>query len=112
MKFMITFNHQDGDWERLTPAQRQRVGVQLAELQNTFRAEKNAQIVSFRPPTEAKTIRMHADGRLEVTGGPSIPSSEQPGGYYLIEAKSVDEAIEWAKKGRFMTGSNEVRQIL
>jgi hypothetical protein len=112
MKFMITFNHQDGDWERLTPAQRQRVGVQLTELQKALQEEKNAHIVFFHPPSEAKTIRMHVDGRMEVTDGPSIPSSEQPGGYYLIDAKSVDEAIEWAKRGRFMTGSNEVRQIL
>ena len=112
MKFMITFNHQNGDWERLTPAQRKRVGDQLAHLQHALQVEKNTQIVFFRPQSEAKTIRMHADGRLEVTDGPSIPSSEQAGGYYLIEAKSADEAVEWAKKGRFMTGSNEVRQIL
>ena len=37
---------------------------------------------------------------------------EQPGGYYIIDAESVEEAVEWAKKGRWLIGSNEVRQII
>ena len=44
--------------------------------------------------------------------GSTTVSQEQPGGYYIIEAETVDEAVEWAKKGRFIPGSNEVRQIL
>ena len=34
------------------------------------------------------------------------------GGFYLIEAKSLDEAVVWAERGRFIPGSNEVRPLL
>jgi hypothetical protein len=54
---------------------------------------------------------MHDDRRIEVTDGPYRPSPEQPGGFYIIEADSMEEAVDWAKKGRFMVGSNEVREI-
>ena len=36
---------------------------------------------------------------------------EQVGGYYIIEADTLDEAVEWARRGRWLVGSNEVRQI-
>ena len=31
---------------------------------------------------------------------------------YIIEAESMEEAVVWAEKGRFMVGSNEIRQVL
>ena len=57
-------------------------------------------------------MRQHRDGRQEVVDGPSRPGPEQTGGYYLIEADSMDEAVEWVRRGRFLTSSNEVRQII
>lgn len=80
----------------------------MAELER----EKQARLVFLAPPQKAATVRMLDDGRVEVTNGPYRESNEQPGGYYIIEAESMEEAVEWARKGRFMTGSNEVRQIL
>ena len=52
-----------------------------------------------------------ASGALEVLDGPAVAGPEQVGGYYIIEAESMEEAVEWARKGRFMRGSNEVREI-
>lgn len=34
------------------------------------------------------------------------------GGFYLIEAESLDEALVWAERARFIPGSNEVRAVL
>jgi hypothetical protein len=79
------------------------------ELQKALQEQKDAPIVLFHPPSEAKaTVRMP---RVARKNGPSVPFSGQPGGYYRIDAKRVDKAIEWAKRGRFVTGSNEVWQI-
>jgi hypothetical protein len=111
MKFMITFNHIDGEWEKLTPDERERHGSWLKEFMSALEAEKDTRLVFLRRVTEAKTVRRHAEGRLEVTDGPCRQLSEQPGGFYIIEAESMEEAVEWAKKGRFMVGSNEVREI-
>jgi hypothetical protein len=38
--------------------------------------------------------------------------TEVLGGIYVIEAGSLAEALEWAERGRFIAGSNEVRPFL
>ena len=112
MKFMIFFNHVEGVWEGLDEATKARHQATLGKLMTDLAAEKDAKLVFFAPPNDARTVRQLPDGRQEIVAGPSRPGPEQSGGYYLIEADSMDEAVEWARRGRFLTGSNEVRQIL
>ncbi len=112
MRFLITFNHIDGEWDRQTTEEQQRHGTLLREFMAELEAEQGARLVFFQPVEQAKTVRMHTDGSLEVTDGPYREGAEQPGGYYIIEAESMDEAVEWARRGRFLLGSNEVREIV
>ena len=63
-------------------------------------------------PQTATTVRVKNDETL-TTDGPFAETKEQLGGYYLVEAGSLDEAIEWAAKipaARY--GSVEVRPIV
>ena len=46
--------------------------------------------------TKATTVRMH-NGKPVLTDGPFAETKEQLGGYYLINCKDLDEAIEIAK---------------
>jgi hypothetical protein len=46
-----------------------------------------------------------------MTSGPYSEHREYMGGAYVIEADSMDKAVEWARRGRFMVGANEVRQV-
>jgi hypothetical protein len=111
MQFMITFNHIDGVWERLNAQQQadhnQWLGTFIADLAS----EKNSELVFLTPAAERTTVRKHDGGELEVCTGPAIAGPEQVGGYYIITADSLDEAISWAKKGRWLVGSNEIREI-
>ena len=50
----------------------------------------------LRPTTEAKTVSTEA-GELQVHDGPYAETREQFGGLYIIEAKNMAEAVEWAK---------------
>jgi hypothetical protein len=63
------------------------------------------------PPREAVTIRVR-QGNISATDGPYVETKEQFGGYYLIEAKDMDEAIQIAARipGAWI-GSVEVRQV-
>ncbi len=112
MKFQITFNHIDGEWEKLSQAEREQHGATLRDFVRALKVEKDAEMVFLAPKEGAKTVRIHSDQRLEILDGPTLPGPEAAGGYFIIDADSIDEAVEWAKKGRFLVGSNEVRQIV
>jgi len=112
MRFMITFNHLEGEWDRLSPSDREQHQKWLEHFAAELRAEKGAELVFLAPPETRKTVRRRRDGSVEVSDGPYLASTEQPGGYYLIDADDMEEALEWARRGRWMVGSSEVRQIL
>ena len=60
----------------------------------------------------ATTVRVK-DGKTITTDGPFAETREQLGGYYLVEAKDLDEAIKLATGiPASRTGSIEVRPIL
>jgi hypothetical protein len=63
------------------------------------------------PPTAATTIRVR-NGKVSATDGPWVETKEQLGGYYVIEARDLDEAIGVAKRipGAWI-GCVEVRPI-
>ena len=63
------------------------------------------------PRHEARTVRRDAAGSFAIEPGPFTRGSECVGGFYIIEAGSIDEALDWARRGRFMVGANEVRRI-
>lgn len=49
------------------------------------------------PPSEATTIRVR-NGKVAVTDGPWVETKEQLGGYFLIEARDLNEAIQVASR--------------
>lgn len=49
-------------------------------------------------PTSAATTVHVQNGKKIVTHGPFVETKEQLGGFYLIEAANLDEAIEWAAR--------------
>ncbi len=67
---------------------------------------------ALHPTSAATTVRVR-DGKTVSTHGPFAETKEQLGGFYLVECKNLDEAIEWAAKipgARF--GSVEVRPVM
>jgi hypothetical protein len=66
----------------------------------------------LQPTSTATTIRVK-DGQTIISDGPFAETKEQMGGYYLIDAKDLDEALEWATKMANLPGggSVEVRPI-
>jgi hypothetical protein len=56
-------------------------------------------------------VRLGADGEPVVTDGPFAETKEALGGYYLIEAADLDEALALAKQIPAPFGGVEVRPI-
>jgi hypothetical protein len=64
------------------------------------------------PTQTATTVRVR-DGERSVTDGPFAETKEQLGGFYVLDCKDLDEALEWAAKipgAQF--GSIEVRPVM
>jgi hypothetical protein len=65
----------------------------------------------LRPTTDATTVRVR-DGEVLTADGPFAETKEQMGGFYLVDCKDLDEAIEVAAKiPGARIGTIEVRPI-
>ncbi|HEV7765204.1 MAG TPA: YciI family protein [Thermoanaerobaculia bacterium] len=62
----------------------------------------------LHPPSMGARVSF-AGGRPKVTDGPFSEAKEVLGGYWLIDVKSKEEAIEWAK--RCPAGENEIIEV-
>lgn len=66
---------------------------------------------ALQPVSTATTVRVR-EGKVSVTDGPFAETKEQLAGFYLIEARDLDEAIQLAAKiPPAKLGSIEVRPI-
>ena len=66
----------------------------------------------LQPTSTATTVRIRG-GRLSTTDGPFAETKEQLGGYYLIEARDLNEAIQIASRiPSAKIGSVEVRPVV
>ena len=66
---------------------------------------------ALEPTNTATTVRVR-NGKVSTTDGPFVETKEQLGGYYLIEAKDLNDAIQVASRiPGARHGSVEVRPI-
>ncbi|MGD0213912.1 MAG: YciI family protein [Terriglobales bacterium] len=65
------------------------------------------------PAGKAKSIRFQSDGKVLVTDGPYTETKEHMGGFWILEAANLDEAMAWARKSSVACrASAEVRELL
>jgi len=65
------------------------------------------------PAANAKTVRKQPDGTVLVTDGPYTETKEHMGGFWILEAADMDEALAWARKGAISCdAAGEVRELL
>ena len=113
MKYLCLIYQDESIRQKLPKAEFEKIhGEYLAftdDLKNSGRLLGNHGL----QPTEAATTVRVRDGKITTTDGPFAETKEQLGGYYLVEAKTADEAIAIAAKipwARY--GSIEVRPIM
>ena len=104
-----------GDETAMLAASPEETSAMMAAY-DAFGAEMGARGVlqggeRLRPTTDATTVRV-SGGEVLVSDGPFAETKEQMGGFYLIDCKDLDEAIEIAAKiPAAQHGSVEVRPI-
>lgn len=52
----------------------------------------------LQPAGKAKSLRSQPDGKMRVTDGPYLETKEVVGGFWVIEAANMEEALAWGRK--------------
>lgn len=65
----------------------------------------------LHPPGEGASVSFDGEGGTTVTDGPFAEAKEVVGGYWVIQARSKDEAVEWAKRCPGRDCRIEVRRV-
>lgn len=110
MKYMLLIY---GDEQALSEAERQDCYAESTQLAQQLHSSGQYLAANpLQPTSMATSVRMR-DGKRLVTDGPFAETREQLGGYFLIEAKNLDEAIATAARiPMARKGTVEVRPVI
>jgi hypothetical protein len=109
MRFMMLMYPQleDADWNP-TPEGVAAMGRYNEELQ---KAGMLLALDGLHPPSDGGSVSFDGEGKATVTDGPFAEAKEVVGGYWLIQARSKEEALEWASRCPGEGCRVEVRRI-
>jgi hypothetical protein len=93
MKYMLLVHHNEESFRKRSDAERNQMLQESVQLAQQLHA--SGQYLDAAPlhPSSETTCVVVRDGRSLVTDGPFVETREQLGGYFLIEAKDLEEAI-------------------
>jgi hypothetical protein len=110
MKYMLLVYLNE---QAMTETERQHCYVESAQLAQDLNASGNFLSAGpLHPVSTATSVRVR-DGRRLVTDGPFAETREQLGGYYLVEARDLDDAMGIAERIPVSrVGTIEIRPVL
>jgi len=113
MRYMLLIYDREVDWEALNEKDRgalfQEYGVFTESIK---KSGKHRAGDPLQPVATATTVRVR-NGKAVTTDGPFAETREQLGGYYIVDAKDLDEATALAARiPSARTGAIEVRPIM
>jgi hypothetical protein len=113
MKYLLLIYENEKAWSALPEAEQGKIFQEYMDY--TARIRRSGNYVAgeaLQPIASATTVRVKG-GKTLTTDGPFAETREQLGGFYLVEAKNLDEATALAAGiPTALTGSIEVRPIL
>jgi len=112
VKYMLLICRDEPSWDKLSPAERQKIYADTVELSEEL-TSRGQYLGGFplHPSSSATSVRVR-DGKRLVTDGPFAETREQLGGYMIVDVKDLDEAI--AVAGRIplaRTSTVEIRPV-
>jgi hypothetical protein len=113
MKYLLLIYGEEGAWAHMSEAEQGQIFQDYMDYTNGI--NKSGHYISgeaLQPIATATTVRVK-NGKTLTTDGPFAETREQLGGFYMVEAKDLDEAIELAARiPGSRHGSIEVRPIM
>ena len=113
MKYLLLIYENEASFAGLSEAEQGQVFQEYMDYSNRIRKSGNYVAgQALQPISTATTVRVK-NGKTITTDGPFAETREQLGGFYMVEAKDLDEAITLAAGiPGSRTGSIEVRPIM
>jgi hypothetical protein len=114
MKYLLALIGDESRMADMTPEQR-RDGMRAWDSYTKELIDAGAHLggEGLQPSATATTVKLsESGGDPVVTDGPFAETKEQLGGYYLIDCKDLDEALDWARKIPMPGGAVEVRPVM
>jgi hypothetical protein len=113
MRYMLLIYRDEGLWEEMSAREKRAIFQEAVEFSEHLR--QSGVYLSgdpLHPASTATTVRMK-DGKTVMTDGPFAETKEQLGGYSIVEAEDLDEAISIAARNPLLRAdfSIEVRPI-
>lgn len=110
MKYMLLIYH---DEQALSESEREQCYQESTQLAHDLQAKGQYLAASPLYPTATATSVRVREGKRLVTDGPFAETREQLGGYFLIDAKDLDEALGIAARIPIARrGTVEVRPVI
>ena len=113
MKYLLLIYENEADFVNISEAEQGKIFQEYMDYTRGIR--KSGNYISgeaLQPISTATTVRQR-NGKTLTTDGPFAETKEQLGGFYLVEAKDLDEAIKLASGiPAVRIGSIEVRPIM
>jgi hypothetical protein len=110
-QYLVAIYHPDGyDPSVETEAMMEEIHALNREM---IAADARKFACGLSPASNARSLRKQPDGKVLVTDGPYTETKEHIGGFWVLEAADLDEAIAWGQKAVVACrASVEVRPIL
>jgi hypothetical protein len=113
MKYLCLIYENEKAWETMAPADSEAIMNEYFSF--TEGIQRTGQYVAgeaLQPTQTATTVKVR-NGKVSTTDGPFAETKEQLGGFYLIDAKDLNEAIQVAAKiPSARSGAIEVRPVV
>jgi hypothetical protein len=112
MQYLLLIYAPEAHWDSLPDPEKNKIYQQYRELiADLQKAGKFLGGHELQPTTSATTVRVR-NSKTAVTDGPFAETKEHLGGYFLVEAKDLDDALSIAARIPSATeGSIEVRPV-
>ena len=113
MKYVLLIYEAEKDWASLPQEEQGRIYNEYMAYTEEFK--KSGKMLGCEPldPTSTATTVRVRNGKAVHTDGPFADTKEQLGGFYVIDAKDLNEAMQWAAKiPGARTGCVEIRPVM
>ena len=98
MRYMMLIYNNESAKETLSPEEKSKGATDaLSYIDEAKRRGIFEGADPLEPTRTATTVRMQ-DGKVMITDGPFAETKEQLAGYFILDCKDLDEALEWASK--------------